>query len=241
MKLSFMVMTRNGGWRLERLLQNIRDKAHEIVVGVDAATTDDTIDRARRYTPNVVVIENPQGFIEPHIAGLFRRCTGDWVLRLDDDELLSTNFDLDRLLAEAGERFDLIGIPRAWIVGTDPPMYIGTGREHGELVPQFRLMRRSADWAFIDTIHTPGFEMRPAFLAADVFIFHMNLLDQSWEERKHKYDFYQSHRDAPWNRTYLFDPAELVRAGKAMPLSPGMFAPIGLIRSTSRTDWTSAR
>jgi hypothetical protein len=240
MKLSFMVMTLNGGWRLERLLRNVGGRADEIVVGVDAATTDDTFERARCHTPHVVTIDNPQGFIEPHIAGLFHRCSGDWVLRLDDDELISTNFQLSALPADVLERFDLIGFPRAWVVRSDPLMYIGTGRERGELVPQFRLMRRSADWQFIDRIHTPGFEMRPAHVAEDICIFHLNLLDQPYGNRKKKYDFYQSHRDAPWNRTYLFDPPELVRSGQALPCPSTMFPPTELIRSTPSTAWASS-
>ncbi|HEV2863943.1 MAG TPA: glycosyltransferase [Pyrinomonadaceae bacterium] len=225
MNLSLMAMTKNGSWRLERMLRSVGEKASEIVVGVDAATTDDTVQRALRYTPNVFLIDNPEGYIEPHIETLFRRCTGDWVLRLDDDEVMSENFSLDAIPAEVLDEFDLIGFPRPWVVNADPPYFAGTGRELWELNPQYRLMRRSASWSFTSLIHTPGFEMKPAYETPDMFIYHMALLDQRFEDRRRKYDFYQSHRDAPWNRDYLLDPVRLYESGQALPCFPGEGSP----------------
>jgi len=225
MKLSLIAMTKNGSWRLERMLRSVGGKASEIIIGVDAATTDDTVKRARRYTPNVFLIENPQGYIEPHIKTLVERCTGDWVLRLDDDELMSTNFCLEEIQREVLDEFDLIGFPRPWIVNIDPAYYVGTGREVWELIPQYRLMKRSAPWIFTPQIHTPGFEMRPAYEVSDMFLYHTILVDQPLEVRRRKYDFYQSLRDAAWNRDYLLDPVQLFETGQALPCSPDRPSP----------------
>jgi glycosyltransferase involved in cell wall biosynthesis len=225
MKLSLMAMTKNGSWRLERMLRSVGENAFEIVIGIDAATTDDTVERVRRYTSNVFLIDNPQGYIEPHIKALFEKCTGDWVLRLDDDELMSTNFSLEAIPHKVLDEFDLIGFPRPWLVNTNPPFYVGTGRELWELIPQYRLMKRSAHWSFTSQIHTPGFEMKPAYEVPDMFIYHAVLLDQSYEARRRKYDFYQSFRDAPWNRDYLLDPSQLYETEQALPCFPDASSP----------------
>lgn len=226
-----MAMTKNGSWRLERMLQSVIDKADEIIIGVDAATNDDTFERAKKYTSSVFMIDNPEGYVEPHIQTLFEKCSGDWVLRLDDDELISTNFSLEAIPAKVLNEFDLLGLPRAWMVNASPDFYIGTGQTRAELVPQFRLMKRSAQWNFIKRIHTPGFEMKPAFVVPDMFIYHLNLLDRPFDDRKRKFDFYQSYGDAPWNRNYLLDPKELYETGESYPCTPEMYPPTHLIIS----------
>jgi hypothetical protein len=231
--LSLMVMTKNGSWRLDRMLCSMAGKVSgNIVIGVDSATNDDTEERARRRTADVVRIRNPEGYIEPHIRTLFERCTGDWVIRLDDDELMSANFSLEGIDPTILDRFELIGFPRPWIVQRDPPLYIGTGRESGELVPQFRLMKRAAAWQFVKRIHTAGFEMKPAHVVRDMYLFHMNLVDVSIEDRRTKYEFYQSHRPAPWNETYLLDARCVAASPRALPCHPDMFPPLDLLRST---------
>lgn len=231
MRLSLMIMTKNGSWRLERTIRNLREKVDQVVVGVDTASNDDTMERAQRAADCVYAIDNPQGYIEPHIGPLFNRCEGDWVIRLDDDELMSTNFELAAIPSTALEEYDLIGFPRAWIVSGIPPLYIGTGTKPGELVPQYRLMRRSANWTFVSKIHTPGFEMKPAYVTPNVYMYHLNLVDVSLEDRRRKYDFYQSQRDAPWNKTYLLDPIELAGTGSAFECTSQMYPPKNLILS----------
>jgi hypothetical protein len=227
-----MVMTRNGSWRLDRMLCSVTGEVTaNLVIGIDSASDDDTEARARRHTPHVVRIPNPQGYIEPHIRELFELCTGDWVLRLDDDELISSNFGMTGIAPAVFEDFELIGIPRAWIVQRDPPLYIGTGRG-GELVPQFRLMKRAARWQFVEEIHTPGFKTKPAYCLQDMFLFHLNLVDVPIEDRRAKYEFYQRRRAGPWNETYLLDAPEVAASSRARACLPDMFPPFSLLRST---------
>jgi hypothetical protein len=229
--LSLMALTKNGSWRLERMLRSVSGKVSEIAIGIDSATDDNTEERVRRYTPNVFKVRNPEGYIEPHIRSLFERCTGDWILRLDDDEVMSCNFSIDAIPPEVFGSFDLIGFPRAWVVQRDPPLYISTSSHRGEFVPQFRMMKRSARWDFVSEIHTPGFKMKPAHVVPDMLIFHMNLVDHSVEERRIKFDFYQGHKDAAWNRTYLLDPKQVAASGEARLCQPEMFPPLDLLRS----------
>jgi glycosyltransferase involved in cell wall biosynthesis len=70
----------------------------ELLVFVDSKTTDETAAIARLYTQNVFPIDiEVHGVIEPLAQSVGRRCSGDLVLRLDDDETLNGNWDPDQL------------------------------------------------------------------------------------------------------------------------------------------------
>lgn len=212
------------------MLRSVIANVDEIIIGVDSATSDDTVARAGKYATRLIPIHNPQGFIEPHIQILFEACTGDWILRLDDDELMSTNFNMEDLRRTVLDNYDLVGFPRPWMISRDPLLYVGTGAQ-GSLVPQYRLMRRATEWRFVTSIHTPGFEMKDAAVVSDVYLYHMNLLDFSAEARRQKYAFYQSQRDAPWNMNYLINVDERVASGDHKAVTENMYPPTELIRS----------
>ncbi len=214
-------MTRNGGWRLDRVLQSAVSKVDEIVIGVDAATTDDTYDRACRYTEKVLCLQNPHGIIEPHVATLVGECTADWVLRLDDDEVLCSSFSIEQLPAEVVQDFDLIGLPRPWLINRQPAYFVGTGGHDSVINPQYRLMRRRADWTFTGEIHTPGFQMKPAWESPTFFIYHLDLVDRSAVYRRRKYKRYEALGERPWNRDYLLNPRQIFESGRGIPCSSG--------------------
>ncbi len=92
--VSAVVLSKNGCGRLERCLESILRTgfADEIVVCVDASTTDNTFRLARSFTPNVHVIET-SGYIESVLPEITAFCSCDFVLRIDDDEALGGNWD----------------------------------------------------------------------------------------------------------------------------------------------------
>jgi hypothetical protein len=230
--VSLVVMTKNSSWRIERTLVNLRGKVDEIVVGVDDTSDDDTTERARRHTRHVFPIRNEEGYIEPHIRTLVERCSCDWVLRLDDDELMSTNFAIDAIPPDIIEAFDLIGFQRVWVTQRDPALYFGTG-PGGEAVPQFRMMKRTASWSFVSDIHTPGFLMKPSYIVPGVFMFHLSLVDKSALVRRAQFDFYESIRHASWNTTYTLNPEAVAASARAKPCCQSMHPPLDLIRLTA--------
>ena len=98
MRLTLLVMAFNVEKKLARILSDVQDVADELVVGIDDTTTDATAEVARQFTENVHPI--------PH-AGFFGRgrpedlnavecmlpyCHGDWLLRIDHDETLSSHW-----------------------------------------------------------------------------------------------------------------------------------------------------
>ncbi len=101
MKLSIYVATRNGSTRnppgtFVHLLESLRNLADEIVVAVDYSTTDDTFDAARQFTQNVYHFAHDPMWAEMRRQS-FRKCTGDWIFALDDDDRLSSRWSREIL------------------------------------------------------------------------------------------------------------------------------------------------
>lgn len=85
-RLSICIITMNSADRIRPLLQYLRPFADELVVGVDSKTTDNTFDIAEELSDVVFTIQNDALTCNSGLEALVSRCTGDWVLRLDDDE-----------------------------------------------------------------------------------------------------------------------------------------------------------
>jgi glycosyltransferase involved in cell wall biosynthesis len=87
-KLSIAIATFNEEKNLARCLESVKQIADEIVI-VDGTSVDKTVEIARSYGAEVLVKDNPQMF---HInkQKAIDLSTGDWVLQLDADEVVST-------------------------------------------------------------------------------------------------------------------------------------------------------
>jgi len=85
-KISFITFTRNSGRRLKLLLENVKDVVDEIIV-IDGYSTDDTVEIAKSYGAKVF-LRKPWGHVEPDRMFALRKASYDWILYLDDDELL---------------------------------------------------------------------------------------------------------------------------------------------------------
>lgn len=103
--------------RLAAWLGHVRRFADEIVLSVDAAASPESIDVAYRYADDVAVVE--LGGI-PNLAygWTAERATGDWILVLDDDELLGQGF-IERLPELMLERFTHFHLPVRWVVADE--------------------------------------------------------------------------------------------------------------------------
>jgi len=86
-KLSVVLATHNEEANLARCLDSIKDIADEIII-VDGQSIDETVSIAKKYGAQVIVRENPANFhINKNIA--IEKATGDWILQLDADEVVS--------------------------------------------------------------------------------------------------------------------------------------------------------
>src|SRR5215212_7898500 len=122
-KLSLCIATKDSAEYIEKLLQVGRSLADEVVVAVDASSEDSTERICREYADKVFRVESP-GYVERVLAWLNEQCTGDWILRLDDDELPSEGLvrALSGLLAN--REYTHYWLPRRWVIGRDQPRWI---------------------------------------------------------------------------------------------------------------------
>lgn len=87
MTLSVAIATFNEEKNIKRCLESVKEIADEIVV-VDGSSKDKTVEIAKSYGAKVLVKDNPVMF---HInkQKAIDLSTGDWILQLDADEVLS--------------------------------------------------------------------------------------------------------------------------------------------------------
>ena len=185
--LSVACVSRDTTGRLATILRLYREVADEIVVALDdsvldeaAAALGDTADRvfAIPFRPPV----------ERSLAWLHSVCTGEWVLRIDDDEVPSA--ELISQLSELGDGRGLTHafIPRRWMwSGADrylaaPPWYPDY---------QLRLVRNdpALTW-FPGVTHWPTTAMgEHRYLTAPIY--HLDLLLNTRGRREEKAQFYE--------------------------------------------------
>jgi len=86
--LSVVLATYNEEGNLKNVLTSVRDIADEIVI-VDGSSTDKTVDVAKEFGARVKTTTNKPNFhINKQMA--IDEASGDWILQLDADEIVST-------------------------------------------------------------------------------------------------------------------------------------------------------
>lgn len=84
---------------IERCLQSVFGAVDKIMVFHDGECKDASLEIAKKYTDNVIVLDH-RGYIEAHMAEVLSQIETDWVLILDADEYLSERLknDLGKLI-----------------------------------------------------------------------------------------------------------------------------------------------
>jgi glycosyltransferase involved in cell wall biosynthesis len=109
-----VVITLNEETNVERCLSGL-SFADEIVV-VDSFSTDRTVEIARRYTDKVSLREF-LGFSDQKTAAM-ELASGEWVLFVDADEVVTERLGAEIRKAAQSEQFDGYWIPRStWFLG----------------------------------------------------------------------------------------------------------------------------
>lgn len=144
-RLSVSIICKDEADRLPRCLAAVHGWADEIVV-LDSGSRDGTPDIARRYTTQVFETDWPGFGMQKQRA--LERCTGDWVLSLDADEVPSAALkqEIDAWLASqpgvAGFR-----ILRGSVVFGGPVVFGADGDHH------VRLFRRTLTRFDLKPVH----------------------------------------------------------------------------------------
>jgi glycosyltransferase involved in cell wall biosynthesis len=89
MKISVGIITFNEAHNIEKAILAIRDVVDEVIV-LDSLSTDNTIELAANL--GAQVFSEPWKGQGPQKNSLIDKCTGDWILVLDADEVASPSF-----------------------------------------------------------------------------------------------------------------------------------------------------
>ncbi|MCX6793799.1 MAG: glycosyltransferase family 2 protein [Candidatus Gottesmanbacteria bacterium] len=110
--LSVAIAVYNEEKNLEACLASVRQLADEIVV-VDGGSADRTVEIAKKFTTNVICTGNPAIF---HInkQKALDVCTGDWILQLDADEIITEGLkkEILEVIHDTGLKMNGYYIPR---------------------------------------------------------------------------------------------------------------------------------
>lgn len=177
---------------------------------VDSKTTDDTLKIADKFECKAVVTHNPTTRAQYIIEAGARAITTPWALRMDDDEL-PTREMLD-YISDAAHRLPpeaIVGFVRHQCTIRDRALWVST-KYGGENYRQWRLFQPSKA-RFIETGHTPGFEVptESRISAPDeAAMLHFDWIVRSPEERSAKIERYDAHtpnHGSTWRNYYLAD------------------------------------
>lgn len=102
-KLSLCMIAKNEGANIERCLESIESIVDEIIL-VDTGSTDDTVEKAKKYGAKVFYSEWKNDFSAARNESI-KHATGDWILILDPDEEIpeSCRDNLRAFLVDVGD------------------------------------------------------------------------------------------------------------------------------------------
>ncbi len=142
--LSFIVITKNEEANIAKCLESVK-WADEIIV-LDSGSSDKTVEICKTFTPHVFETDW-QGFGVQKQRAL-EKATGDWVLSIDADEIISPALRVEIETAITQNQFDAFLLPRL-------SSYCGKFIKHGGWYPDYilRLFRRELGRFTDDVIH----------------------------------------------------------------------------------------
>ncbi|HST69209.1 MAG TPA: class I SAM-dependent methyltransferase [Solirubrobacterales bacterium] len=169
-------------------LEQWRPLADEVVVAVDERAHPETTNECARLADRVYVVPAAMAHMERYLGWLHSRCSGEWILRADDDELPSEALKkvLRPLLDEREPTH--YWLPRSWMYPT-PETYITEGIWHRDI--QLRLVRNLPGlWRFSGRLHS-NVEVAGAGRIVDAPLLHLALLVSDLEKRRAKVEAYE--------------------------------------------------
>lgn len=180
MSLSVCLIASAPAARVAALLEPVRGLADEIVIAADSRGEDATLAGYAALADRFFRIE--YRLYERHLAWLHAQCSGDWILRLDDDEVLSAAFAarLPALLAARGVQ--QYWVARPWLypdagsVLDDPPWNVDFNN---------RLVRNDGTLRFRGVQHAHADPVEPSEYLEEP-VYHLELLLTGTDERRDK-------------------------------------------------------
>lgn len=113
--LSVVTVVWNEEKNLPKMLESVKDFADEIVIVVDEDSNDDTAKIAKKYTKQVFTHKHV-GIVEPLRNFALKKATGDWILLLDADEIVTLELGTKIQEIVKDNNCDYVLIPRKNII-----------------------------------------------------------------------------------------------------------------------------
>lgn len=188
--LSVCCLTGEPGPRVVACLGMLRQVADEIVVAADSRVDGQRLGEYATVADRVYRIEVDHS--ERHLGWLHAQCSGDWILRVDGDELVAPELveRLPELLAD--RRVFQYLLPRRWLY-PDAEHWLAELPWWPDY--QVRLVRNDGLLRFSGAQHTSALPVRPARYL-EIPLYHLDLLVKSTQERRDKAALYAT-RHAP--------------------------------------------
>ena len=192
-EIAGLVITKNGEKHLDLILEQFkRINVAEIVVCVNDTTTDASVDIANKYTDKVHLLDfKGVLFAETILNEAYDKCSCEWILRIDDDELVSTQF------TDLHEKLHITAANGIWFPRYhslyDTRHYINTEPWYPDY--QMRLFRKTALVPHSGKVHiTQEVKGNQEEHWDDHPIFHMTYLWRTLEERERRIVEYDNSR-----------------------------------------------
>jgi hypothetical protein len=192
--LSVCCLTADPGPRVREILAQVRPVADEIVVAADRRVPEEWLSEYAAHADRLERLEVVE--VERNVAWLHEICSGDWVLRVDGDEVPSTA--LVESLPDLVAARDVVhyAIPRRWL-HPDEARWL-------EELPwwpdyQLRLIRNDGLLRFPGLVHTGPVPVRPTRYL-DAPLYHLALLADSRSGRPEpsvRHERLEVEREAP--------------------------------------------
>ncbi|MGH2905086.1 MAG: glycosyltransferase [Solirubrobacteraceae bacterium] len=185
MSLSICLITADPASRISAILEPLRPYADEIVIAADSRVEDETLAGYASLADRLFKIEFCMA--ERHLSWLFTQCSGDWILRIDGDEVPSQRF-LQRLPEMVSSpRIQQFLIPRMWLY-PDPDHYLAGTPWSEDFVN--RLTRNDGTLRVNGQQHTDPEPVSPREYIEEPF-YHLDLLTTSRRQQLDKVVCYE--------------------------------------------------
>lgn len=188
MGLSVCCLAGAPGLRVRALMEPLREVADEIVIAADMRADAATLAECASVADRLFRVEFV--YLERHLSWLHDRCSGDWVFRIDADEVASPALihALPTLMEDVHVRE--YWLPRRWLY-PDPARWLDEPPWWPDY--QLRLYRKDCFLRFSGLLHSSAVSHPPSGYV-EFPLYHLDLVVNGLEHREQKVAFYDELR-----------------------------------------------
>lgn len=199
-KLSVAVMTKNNERTIGYVLESVKKIAYEIIV-VDCGSTDNTIKIAEQYAAKIFFHEF-KNFSEQRNYAI-SKCTGDYILMLDSDEIVSKGFE--KIFSYLDYGYQSISFARYHLISLEKLEFVITKLHWRDWQNRVFCNNGIARYGN-DKVHEYLKSYRPRLHCACLQVFHLDYLTNDYNVRKKKVEFYNKlEQGKGFPEFYLFE------------------------------------